>query len=572
MTPETFFEHFELFAEAPNGVEKLRELILQLAIKGKLVPQDRSEEPATRLYERMQRERKRLSKASDTTLVLLDFDDDLSHGLFPLPPSWRWTRLSEFGCFLGGGTPSKQRLDFWDGEIPWVSPKDMKRPYIDDAIDHVSVLGVENSSGRLIPGNSLLMVIRGMILIHSFPVALSMCELTINQDMKALLLAIPETGEYLLRCCQASKSRVLDKVERSSHGTCRLATADVANTLIPLAPLAEQRRIVAKVDELMGLCDELEVRQKAKREGRERLVASALDKLLSARDASEFAAHLQRLRDHFDLLFDTPATIPHLRQAILQLAVQGSLVSQDEREEAVSFIVRLAEERRKLVSDRVIARDKSLPPVAEHETPFVLPSNWKWVRIGEVASAIDYGTSQKASPIPDGVPVLRMNNIQEGCVLLKNLKYVPSTIDDLPRLMLKHNDILFNRTNSFELVGKTGVFKGINDSFTFASYLIRATLLDGVSADYINFCMNARYFRKTQIEPEVTQQCGQANYNGTKMRHALIPLAPQAEQVRIVERVNQLLSLCDRLEAQLAKSEAATGTLLSATVHHLLQS
>ena len=113
-------------------------------------------------------------------------------GVLPylLPNGWEWIRLGELGGFLGGGTPSKERAEFWDGKIPWVSPKDMKRPYMDDSIDHVSPLGVENSSGKMIPKGSLLMDVRGMILAHSFPVALAMRELTINQDMKAMQLAL----------------------------------------------------------------------------------------------------------------------------------------------------------------------------------------------------------------------------------------------------------------------------------------------------------------------------------------------------------------------------------------------
>ena len=125
--------------------------------------------------------------------------------------------------------------------------------------------------------------------------------------------------------------------------------------------------------------------------------------------------------------------------------------------------------------------------------------------------------------------MLRMNAIRDGKVILEESKFVTSTIPDLPRLYLKNvksGDILFYRTNSFELVGKSGVFNGPDDKFTFAAYLIQGSLLLDLLPEFVTVAMKAKYYRKTQIEPEVTQQCGQANFNGTKLRHSLIPIPP----------------------------------------------
>jgi type I restriction enzyme S subunit len=158
----------------------------------------------------------------------------------------------------------------------------MKRPYIDDAIDHVSQAGADNSSGKMVSSGSLLFVVRGMILIHSFPVAIATRDLTINQDMKALRLAVPEIAEYLLRCCNGSRDRILAKVQRSTHGTCRLASEDLANFVIPLPPFIEQRRIVAKVNQLMALCDALETQLAASQTAGEKLLAALVRGLVAA--------------------------------------------------------------------------------------------------------------------------------------------------------------------------------------------------------------------------------------------------------------------------------------------------
>ena len=141
-------------------------------------------------------------------------------------------------------------------------------------------------------------------------------------------------------------TNLVSEVMKGRHAVQSRFTGFLRNFPFPLPPLAEQHRIVAKVDELMALCDELEARQKAKRETRERLVASALDKLTSARDAVEFDDYWHRLRDHFDFLFDHPSTIPPLRQAVLQIAVQGKLVPQNPKEEPASVLRSLIQSKR----------------------------------------------------------------------------------------------------------------------------------------------------------------------------------------------------------------------------------
>jgi type I restriction enzyme S subunit len=248
---------FDALLNRPESVEELRASVLGLAVRGRLVSQNPKEGTAVTLVAQLADAKTALpSKWPVKVDAPLPPVQD-SDAPYPVPASWRWVRLGDCGVFMGGGTPSKSNPSFWAGPIPWVSPKDMKRPYIDDAEDHISDAAVRNSAVKLIPKGALLFVVRGMILAHSFPTALTTREVTINQDMKALLLALPALDEYLLRTCQSARRRMLERVEHSSHGTCRLASEDVEQFPIPLPPLAEQKRIVAKVDELMKLCDAL---------------------------------------------------------------------------------------------------------------------------------------------------------------------------------------------------------------------------------------------------------------------------------------------------------------------------
>ncbi len=229
----------DLFTD-PTDVDPLRQTILQLAVRGRLVPQDPDDEPASRLL-------------NGQTLTK-------KASMPKLPDGWSWTTMSKLGEVRGGGTPSKRNSKFWGGSVPWVSPKDMKRDLIGESQDYITEAAVKGSSVKRIPVGSLLMVVRGMILAHSFPVALTITEVTINQDMKALLPFDRRIASYLLLMMKGLRPEVLQLVKRSTHGTCKLVTDELFTIPLPVPPLAEQNRIVAKVDELMNTLDRLEER------------------------------------------------------------------------------------------------------------------------------------------------------------------------------------------------------------------------------------------------------------------------------------------------------------------------
>jgi type I restriction enzyme S subunit len=253
----------------PDQIKQLRQTILNLAVRGRLVPQDPNDEAAPR------------------------FDRSIPGEIelpFSIPTVWSWSRLSALGKLKGGGTPSKARDDFWNGTIPWVSPKDMKVDYLTEAQMSITKSAIAGSAVSLIEPESVLFVVRGMILAHSFPVAISRVPLTINQDMKALALNQPTMAEYLLRALKGLKPEMLARVQRSSHGTCRLEGSDYSGFLIPIPPLAEQHRIVAKVDTLMALCDRLEASLAATAVTRRRLLDALLAEALAPTDDRELEA------------------------------------------------------------------------------------------------------------------------------------------------------------------------------------------------------------------------------------------------------------------------------------------
>jgi type I restriction enzyme S subunit len=174
-----------------------------------------------------------------------------------VPEHWLDTEIRYITRQMGGGTPSKENTNFWNGHIPWVSPKDMKVDYINDAQDKITVQAVQESSTKLIPSGSILIVVRGMILVHSVPVALTQREITINQDMKALIPVKGVDGEFLLFFMKGLRDFILDLVEESAHGTKCLRSEVFDRMKIAIPKIEEQIEIVAQLKRQMHIVDSL---------------------------------------------------------------------------------------------------------------------------------------------------------------------------------------------------------------------------------------------------------------------------------------------------------------------------
>ena len=205
-----------------------------------------------------------------------------------VPAHWKITQPRYVCSFVGGGTPSKDNPEFWGGDIPWVSPKDMKVDFISDTQDHISAEAVKKSTVKLIQPGAVLMVVRGMILDHSVPVAVSKVDVTVNQDMKAL---IPRDGlneQYFLNCLRGLKDSILDLVEVSAHGTKCLRTEQFDRMEIPLPPLPEQLEIVNRLKTKLCQIDDLalnaETLIKLSQERRTALISAAVTGKIDVRD------------------------------------------------------------------------------------------------------------------------------------------------------------------------------------------------------------------------------------------------------------------------------------------------
>ncbi|MDT7526890.1 restriction endonuclease subunit S [Pseudidiomarina sp. GXY010] len=261
------------------------------------------------------------------------------------------------------------------------------------------------------------------------------------------------------------------------------------------------------------------------------------------------------------------ALLKKLRQQILQEAIEGKLTA-DWREQnpdvkpASELLNHIAAEKAQLVKEKKIKAQKSLLPITVEEKPFDLPQGWEWCRLGDVAYGFQYGTSSKSNKSGD-VPVLRMGNIQSGEVDWNDLVYSSDAVE-IEKYKLIAGDLLFNRTNSRELVGKTALYRGCQPAI-YAGYLVRFHMAGSISSDYANIVMNSR-LHSEWCEEVRTDALGQSNINATKLSGFRFPLAPIDEQEIIIDKVDKLLALCDELEVQITQNQSHAEQLMPAVL------
>jgi len=328
MSLQTFFDNFALLADAPKGVAKLRELTLQLAVRGKLVPQNPNEESASTLIARGLRTKKRATISLPIT--------ECPH---EIPTSWNWIRFEEICDFEMGKTPSTKTSAYWDdvdNGVAWVSIADMPiAGTVSNTSKRVSEKAVSEVFKRApVAIGTLLMSFK----LSIGKVAFLDIEAFHNEAIISIFPFVPEIKQYLFYCLRGVN--LLTDSNKAIKGST-LNSTSLKAILIPLPPLEEQKRIVAKVDELMRLCDELEARQQARRASRVRLNNATLAPLNNAASLApeEFEQASVRLADNFAALYDSAETVSRLRSTILQLAVQGKLVPQDPQDEPANVLL-----------------------------------------------------------------------------------------------------------------------------------------------------------------------------------------------------------------------------------------
>lgn len=542
MNQAQLLAHFDHISDAPDAITRLRRFILELAVRGKLVEQDPRDEPAPELLKRIQAEKVRLVKAGKIKESQPLTSIDGAKTPYEIPSSWEWVPLGEtVNSHLGGGTPSKNNSSYWDGDIFWASVKDVgKGKYIDETIDRITEAGLADSSSNLIPPGNLIIVTRmglGKLSINRVPIA-------INQDLRALSVSSLSAIDYHYIFF---KTHGFEGTGLTVKG---IRVEELLNIAFPLPPLAEQHRIVAKVDELMALADRLEAAQMERESRRDRLVASSLHQLNSGADPAAFRDHARFYFNHLPHLTTRTEHIQQLRQTILNLAVRGKLVSQDP-------------------NDR-----RSYPETTanEPEDAFELPLYWHWVAVKDLLQEkMVNGISIKGQDEPPGIRALKLNSIKTDGIDTSIFRYLPLTEERALPLKLKPGDFLLARGNgSPDLVARGALVKTSPREITiFPDTMIRVRLKQSISSEWFSRIWNSKFVR-LQIRSLAKTAVGLWKVSQDQIGSVVLPLPPLAEQQRIVAKVDELMALCDRLEAQLTTTQNESRRLLEALLHEAL--
>ena len=364
------------------GIKKLRELILELAVRGKLVPQDPNDEPASELLRGMKKQQEDLIKERKIKKPkkLPSIDGTLES--ISVPQGWELCYLNDIGDWGAGATPNRTNSGYYGGDIPWFKSGELSEDYITDSEEHITALALKECSLRDNQPGDVLIAMYGATIGKT---SILNTRSTTNQAVCACTPFDGLSNQYLLIFLKASKK--VFTAMGAGGAQPNISKEKIVATLFALPPLNEQLRIVKKVEQLMSLCDQLEQQSLTSLDAHQQLVETLLGTLTDSQNAEELAENWARINEHFDTLFTTEASVDALKQTILQLAVMGKLVPQDPNDEPASELLkRIAQEKAQLVKEGKIKKQKPLPPISDEEKPFELPEGWEWCRIGNIVN------------------------------------------------------------------------------------------------------------------------------------------------------------------------------------------
>ena len=569
MKLETFFEHFDLLAEAPNAVQKLRELILDLAVRGKLVPQDANDEPAAVLLERIKKEKERLVKEGKVSKLesLPAIKDDETP--FDLPISWEWVYLGQISYTIHYGYTASANQNLT--EVRLLRITDIQN----NKVNWETVPGCEIDDNKLegykLNNGDLLIARTGGTIGKSYLVEnLSICAVFASYLIRVIpsYLTFPNYLKIFLES-QTYWSQLYAK--SMGTGQPNVNATSLKSLFVPFPPLAEQKRIVTKVDELMKLCDELEARQKKKRETRILINNAALNKLLTADTPETFTKNWQRIGDNFDILYSAPENIGKLRQAILQLAVMGKLVPQDANDEPAAVLLeRIKKEKERLIKEGKIKKEKSLPEIIADELEYNIPQQWAWSRLTDICELITDGTHQTPNYTDTGRIFLSAQNVKPFRFMPEVHRFVSEADYQgyIKSRKPEFEDILLTRVGAG--IGEGAVIDQKLDFAIYVSVALIRPVKKFIDPYYLTIWLNSPSGTHKSSINTYGKGVSQGNLNLGLIRKFIVSLPPYQEQKRIVTKVDKLMKLCDELETKLTQTQTESEKIINAVVKQLL--
>ncbi|EOC6658562.1 TPA: restriction endonuclease subunit S [Escherichia coli] len=548
------------------GIKKLRELILELAVRGKLVPQDPNDEPASELLKRIAAEKAELVKQGKIKKQKPLPEISEEEKPFELPQGWEWVRLGNIAEYIQRGKGPKysengtvrvvsQKCVQWSGfkleQSRWITDESIPSYTEERFLKNGDVLWNSTGAGGTAGRVNFLETVKERLVVDS--------HVTIIRSIK-------QNGQFI---CNYISTYGIQQLFDPKHpktllsGTtnqAELNTSVVISFITPFPPQKEQERINTKVIELMSLCDQLEQQSLTSLDAHQQLVETLLGTLTDSQNAEELAENWARISEHFDTLFTTEASVDALKQTILQLAVMGKLVPQDPNDEPASELLkRIAQEKAQLVKEGKIKKQKPLPPISDEEKPFELPDGWEWCRLGDIV------TIRGGKRVANGYKLLttatphiyiRVSDMKDGTIDLSDLRYIDSNMHEkISNYIIKKEDIYMTIVGA--TIGKCGLIPPELDGMNLTENAARLTPHDKLSKEYLYQCLRSNFCQNQFTDK--TLQVGVQKMALNRLSNTLIPLAPSMEAAKIIDNIKKFEDIS---KAMLKKIQSAQQTQL----------
>lgn len=545
-------KYFNTAFDAPDGIKKLRELILTLAMQGKLVPQDPNDQPASELLNEIKKEKEKLFKEGKIKKSKLISNDCKYKFNFDLPMGWSWTKLGTL-CILENGDRGKnypnQSALVPEG-IPFINAGHLQNTKINlKNMNYISENRFELLSSGKVQKNDILFCLRGSLgkvaLVENIEQGAIASSLVIVRLFQNFIFQ-----EYVLNYFMSNLSYQMVKMHDNGTAQPNLSATDLAKFEIPFPPFNEQQRIVEKINQLMVLCDKLEKIKQQKKEKKLTVYKSAINQLLDNKDERNSQKGWHFISNHFNNLHTVKENVLELKNAILQLAIQGKLVPQVSNDEPASELL------------RKIKKIKNIPVVNSNEMSFSLPQNWEWERI------VNLGITQTGTTPPkkdsdnygNFIPFIGPGNIKNSVINYSGEGLSKKGLEK-GRLIEKDSILMVC------IGGSIGKHAMTNQDISCNQQINTITVYPELSTQYVYWAMASQYYQNTVIN----QAGGSATpiINKLKWSSIPIPVPPYNEQVRIVKKINQLMLLCNELEKQIKNSSLKQIELLNAITSNL---
>ena len=559
MNPELLLVHFSRISGAPDAIPRLRQFVLELAARGKLADRDPKDEPASEILNCVQAEkdrRVREGQMKEQGPLPEVRPDEI---WFDIPVSWCWARLATITQVLMGQSPPGASYNKTGQGIPLINgPVEFTEgPFGKTVINQYTT-----APTNLCEKDDLLLCVRGSTIGRTNIAGFRAC---IGRGVAAIR---PLFADQYVRLFIWRQRASIIAMGRGTMAFQSVRRKQIEELPVPLPPLAEQHRIVTKVDELMVLCDRLEKAQEERESRRDRLVAASLHRLNHADEKSKAQAF--REDSHFYLrqlprLTTHPESVKKLRQSILNLAVSGLIASRDPAEESAAARLLLNDQLRQEKGREDHRAEVDRQPLLAAEDRWSVPSSWEWCALADLVLFIDY-RGKTPNKVEKGVRLLTAKNVKKGFINVWPEEFLsePNYHSWMTRGLPKEGDVLFTTEAP---MGNAAVIR-LSERFALAQRVICFRPYGALDPDFLVLQLISEPFQAI-LEKTATGLTAKG-IKAAKLKRLPIAVPPLAEQRRIMAKVDELITICEQLEAQLTTTQNESRRLLGSVLYHAL--